>query len=133
MSPALVLSSQIKCSAPGDKEKMNKLAALERKMQVTGDYGSDSESDRRAEREREREGRPLARRVAARRRRSREWNLREAQLVRRANITCCKLFGVFAALHYGRLKINTGARTQEANRHGFSITAKTCQRMKALA
>lgn len=58
MSPALVLSSQIKCSAPGDKEKMNKLAALERKMQVTGDYGSDSDSDRRAEIERE--GRPLA-------------------------------------------------------------------------
>lgn len=53
MSPALVLSSQIKCSAPGDKEKMNKLAALERKMQVTGDYGSDSDSDRRAEIERE--------------------------------------------------------------------------------
>lgn len=59
MSPALVLSSQIKCSAPGDKGKMNKLAALERKMQVTGDYGSDSDSDRRAERERE--GRPPAR------------------------------------------------------------------------
>lgn len=31
-------------------KKMNKLTALKHKMQVTGNYGSDSNNDRRAER-----------------------------------------------------------------------------------
>lgn len=121
MSLAPVLSSQIKCSAPADKEKMNKLAALKRKMQVTGDYGSDSDNDRRAETER---GPPAGLLLAGIGVGSGIWE----SLARRANITCCKLFGVFAVLHSGLLKINTGACT-----HGVEQTQlfHHCQNLSA--